>query len=41
VVRRLARDVVVLSQGQVVHEGKAATFLSDETAVRRHLSVSA
>jgi branched-chain amino acid transport system ATP-binding protein len=41
VVRRLARDVVVLSQGQVVHEGPAAPFLSQPELVRRHLSVSA
>jgi branched-chain amino acid transport system ATP-binding protein len=41
VVRRLARDVVVLSQGQVVHEGPAAPFLAEPELVRRHLSVSA
>jgi branched-chain amino acid transport system ATP-binding protein len=41
VVRRLARDVVVLSQGEVVHEGPAQTFLSQPQLVRRHLSVSA
>ena len=41
VVRRLARDVVVLSQGRVVHEGVAAAFLGQPELVRRHLSVSA
>jgi branched-chain amino acid transport system ATP-binding protein len=41
VVRRLARDVVVLSQGEVVHEGPASAFLSQPELVRRHLSVSA
>jgi branched-chain amino acid transport system ATP-binding protein len=41
VVRRLARDVVVLGQGQVVHEGLAAEFLAQPGLVRRHLSVSA
>jgi branched-chain amino acid transport system ATP-binding protein len=41
VVRRLARDVVVLGQGSVVHEGSAAAFLGQPELVRRHLSVSA
>jgi branched-chain amino acid transport system ATP-binding protein len=41
VVRRLARDVVVLGQGRVAHQGLAATFLSQPDLVRRHLSVSA
>jgi branched-chain amino acid transport system ATP-binding protein len=40
VVRRLARDVVVLSEGRVVHEGSAAAFLAQPEVVRRHLSVS-
>jgi branched-chain amino acid transport system ATP-binding protein len=41
VVRKLARDVVVLGQGTVVHQGPAAEFLADPELVRRHLSVSA
>jgi branched-chain amino acid transport system ATP-binding protein len=41
VVRRLARDVVVLSEGSVVHEGSAPAFLAQPDLVRRHLSVSA
>jgi branched-chain amino acid transport system ATP-binding protein len=41
VVRHVARDVVVLDQGQVVHGGLAAAFLSQPELVRRHLSVSA
>jgi branched-chain amino acid transport system ATP-binding protein len=41
VVRRLARDVVVLGEGRVVHEGSAAAFLGRPDLVRRHLSVSA
>jgi branched-chain amino acid transport system ATP-binding protein len=41
VVRRLARDVVVLGQGTVVHEGPAAAFLGQPELVRKHLSVSA
>jgi branched-chain amino acid transport system ATP-binding protein len=40
VVRRLARDVVVLSEGRVVHEGSATAFLAQPELVRRHLSVS-
>jgi branched-chain amino acid transport system ATP-binding protein len=39
VVRRLARYVVVLDQGQVVHSGSAAD-LGDEDLVRRLLGVS-
>jgi branched-chain amino acid transport system ATP-binding protein len=41
VVRRLARDVVVLDQGRVVHQGSAPAFLAQPDLVRRHLSVSA
>jgi branched-chain amino acid transport system ATP-binding protein len=41
VVRRLARDVVVLGQGRVVHAGSAAAFLAQPDLVRRHLSVTA
>jgi branched-chain amino acid transport system ATP-binding protein len=40
VVRRLARDVVVLSEGRVVHQGSAQAFLAQPELVRRHLSVS-
>jgi branched-chain amino acid transport system ATP-binding protein len=40
VVRRLARDAVVLSEGRVVHAGPAAEFLGRPELVRRHLSVS-
>jgi branched-chain amino acid transport system ATP-binding protein len=40
VVRRLTSDVVVLSEGRVVHEGPAAAFLAQPELVRRHLSVS-
>ena len=40
VVRRLARDVVVLDQGRVVHTGAAAAFLDDPALVRRLLGVS-
>jgi branched-chain amino acid transport system ATP-binding protein len=40
VVRRLAREVVVLSEGCVVHAGSAAAFLAQPEVVRRHLSVS-
>jgi len=40
VVRRLARQVVVLDHGQVVHTGQAAE-LEDEDLVRRLLGVSA
>jgi branched-chain amino acid transport system ATP-binding protein len=41
VVRKLARHVVVLGQGTVVHEGPAAAFLAQPWLIRRHLSVSA
>jgi branched-chain amino acid transport system ATP-binding protein len=41
VVRRVARDAVVLDQGRVVHRGSAQAFLADSDLVRRHLSVSA
>jgi branched-chain amino acid transport system ATP-binding protein len=40
VVQRLARDVVVLDQGRVVHAGTAAEFLGDPALVRRHLGVA-
>ena len=40
VVRRLARDTVVLSEGRVVHAGPTAGFLAQTDLVRRHLSVS-
>ena len=41
VVSHLARDVVVLGQGRVVHEGSAAAFLAQPDLVHRHLSVGA
>src|ERR687887_1994735 len=41
VVRRLARDAIVLDQGRVVHSGDAKELLADSDLVRRHLSVSA
>ena len=41
VVRRLARDVVVLDQGRVVHTGAAQELLGQPELVRRLLSVSA
>jgi branched-chain amino acid transport system ATP-binding protein len=41
VVRKLAREVIVLSEGRVVHEGSAPAFLAQPELVRRHLSVSA
>jgi branched-chain amino acid transport system ATP-binding protein len=41
VVRRVARDAVVIDQGRVVHRGSARAFLADSDLVRRHLSVSA
>ena len=40
VVRRIARDAVVLEQGRVVHRGDAQAFLADPALVRRHLGVS-
>jgi branched-chain amino acid transport system ATP-binding protein len=39
VVRRLARDVVVLDQGRVVHSGPAAELLEDRAHVHRLLGV--
>jgi branched-chain amino acid transport system ATP-binding protein len=39
VVQRLARDVVVLDGGQVVHRGPAEELLSDPEHVRRLLGV--
>jgi branched-chain amino acid transport system ATP-binding protein len=41
VVRRLARDVVVLDQGRVVHTGDAQELLEQPELVKRLLSVSA
>ncbi len=41
VVRRIARDVVVLDQGRVVHAGNAQELLAQPELVRRLLSVSA
>ena len=41
VVRRIARDVVVLDQGRVVHVGGAQELLAQPELVRRLLSVSA
>ena len=41
VVRRIARDVVVLDQGRVVHAGEARELLAQPELVRRLLSVSA
>jgi branched-chain amino acid transport system ATP-binding protein len=40
VVRRLARDAVVLDQGRVVYAGSAAELLDDDALVRRFLGVS-
>ncbi len=40
VVRRVARDVVVLDTGQVVHRGPAQELLSDPARVRSLLGVS-
>jgi branched-chain amino acid transport system ATP-binding protein len=39
VVRHLARDVVVLGQGRVVHQGSATAFLAQPELVHRHLTV--
>jgi branched-chain amino acid transport system ATP-binding protein len=39
-VRRVARDAVVLEQGSVVHEGNAAVLLADRDRVHRLLGVS-
>jgi branched-chain amino acid transport system ATP-binding protein len=41
VVRRIARDAVVLDQGRVVHRGAADAFLADPALVRRFLGVAA
>jgi branched-chain amino acid transport system ATP-binding protein len=41
VVRRIARDAVVLDQGRVVHRADAKTFLADPALVRRFLGVAA
>jgi branched-chain amino acid transport system ATP-binding protein len=40
VVQRLARDVVVLDQGRVVHAGPAQELLADPAELRRLLGVS-
>ncbi|MGH3104523.1 MAG: ABC transporter ATP-binding protein [Gaiellaceae bacterium] len=40
VVQRLARDVIVLDQGRVVHAGPAAELLADAAQLRRLLGVS-
>jgi branched-chain amino acid transport system ATP-binding protein len=40
VVRRLARDAVVLDQGRVVHAGPARALLEDTEQVHRYLGVS-
>lgn len=40
VVRSLAGDAVVLSDGKVVHRGPAAAFLDDPDLTQRHLGVS-
>jgi len=40
VVQRLARDAIVLDQGQVVHTGPAKEFLGDPARLRRFLGVS-
>jgi branched-chain amino acid transport system ATP-binding protein len=41
VVRRIARDVIVLDQGRVVHRGDAREFLAQPDLVKRRLSVTA
>jgi branched-chain amino acid transport system ATP-binding protein len=41
VVRRIARDAVVLDGGRVVHAGKAQQLLAQPELVRRLLSVTA
>ncbi len=41
VVRRIARDAIVLDQGRVVHAGDAQALLAQPELVRRLLSVSA
>jgi branched-chain amino acid transport system ATP-binding protein len=40
VVRRIARDAVVLDQGAVVHRGDARALLADPALVRRFLGVA-
>jgi branched-chain amino acid transport system ATP-binding protein len=40
VVQRLARDVIVLDQGRVVHAGPAQELLADAAQLRRLLGVS-
>jgi branched-chain amino acid transport system ATP-binding protein len=40
VVRRVAREVVVLDQGRVVHGGPADDLLADRERVRRYLGVA-
>jgi branched-chain amino acid transport system ATP-binding protein len=40
VVRRIARDVVVLDQGRVVHAGAAEQLLDDRATVKRLLGVA-
>ncbi len=40
VVRRLARDAIVLDQGRVVHTGSAAALIADRELVHRLLGVS-
>lgn len=40
VVRRIARDVIVLDQGRVVHSGDAHAFLEQPDLVKRLLSVA-
>jgi branched-chain amino acid transport system ATP-binding protein len=40
VVRRIARDVIVLDQGRVVHSGDARGFLAQPDLVKRLLSVA-
>jgi branched-chain amino acid transport system ATP-binding protein len=40
VVRRIAREAVVLDQGRVVHRGNAQALLGDPALVRRFLGVS-
>ncbi|MFL5911901.1 MAG: ABC transporter ATP-binding protein, partial [Gaiellaceae bacterium] len=41
VVRRIARDAIVLDQGRVVHASDAKEFLGQPDLVRRLLSVGA
>lgn len=40
VVRQLARDVIVLDGGRVVHRGDAQEFLADERLIQKHLGVA-